>query len=231
MTLAGAMTRRALGAVALMVLVGLPLPALAVPALQLYIPGATYDTTTQTWTTDQPTFSLWVVGAEQHKYSLIDDVKLYIALPPHETGTPLVEITNSNGVPTLLTAADFTFGTPAGVPRHGIFPTLVATYPVRDLLVGSAGVPVQDYSPGASGTDVGDIEVLTVENLGFTGLHFDVTGIGITTNGSRFLFAPFSHDAEATAPIPEPGTLLLLGSGLLGAGAWARRRRRRKAQT
>jgi len=50
---------------------------------------------------------------------------------------------------------------------------------------------------------------------------------GSTTiyNGEDFTFAQF----QATGPpIPEPGTLLLLGSGIVGMGAVARRRKRGK---
>lgn len=228
MTVSGVKVRHAVAVLAMIFLVGLPLPAQAVPALQLFSPDATYDTVTKTWVTNQASFSLWVVGAEQHKYSFIDDVMLFIALPPDETGTPAVKITNSNNVSTTLTA--FSSGTPAGLSPHGIYPTLFAAYSVRDLLVGTAGVPVQDFLPGATGTDVGDIEVLTVENLGFTGLHFDLTGTGIAGNKMTFLFAPYSHDAEANTPIPEPGTLLLLGSGLAGlaAAGWRRRMKEKR---
>jgi hypothetical protein len=36
-------------------------------------------------------------------------------------------------------------------------------------------------------------------------------------------------DVSAVPAVPEPGTLLLLGSGLVTAGAWTRRRMRRRA--
>lgn len=36
-------------------------------------------------------------------------------------------------------------------------------------------------------------------------------------------FAPFSHDAESRQ-VPEPSTILLLGTGLIGLGLWGRRR-------
>ncbi len=54
-------------------------------------------------------------------------------------------------------------------------------------------------------------------NFGFT-LH------GINTGGSNF--AAFSPDLGST-PIPESGTLLLLGAGMIGIGATVRRRLRR----
>jgi hypothetical protein len=59
-------------------------------------------------------------------------------------------------------------------------------------------------------------------------LHFDlystklVDGPGPHPDDLQVdLFAPFSHDAESV--VPEPGTLMLLGSGLFGLGAWRRR--------
>src|SRR3990167_776293 len=36
--------------------------AYALPILQLYVEGATYDTTTQTWVVSDSEFTLWVIG-------------------------------------------------------------------------------------------------------------------------------------------------------------------------
>ncbi len=51
-------------------------------------------------------------------------------------------------------------------------------------------------------------------------LHMDLVGLAHNCN-LKWTFAPFSPDADASAP--EPGTLALLAAALAGAFAWTRR--------
>ncbi len=59
------------------------MPSYALPKLQIYIPGATYDINSETWIINSYDYELWVVGAKEE----IFDVKIALATPLNEEGT------------------------------------------------------------------------------------------------------------------------------------------------
>src|SRR5262245_52592400 len=63
----------------------LPSQAGAIPLLQLYIEGSTYDAATQTWVTSSNNFNLWVIGNTQD--ADIIDVNIAIAYFTGESGS------------------------------------------------------------------------------------------------------------------------------------------------
>ncbi|MEW6068547.1 MAG: choice-of-anchor N protein [Nitrospirota bacterium] len=75
----------------------------------------------------------------------------------------------------------------------------------------------------------GEQKEYLVTITGFTWAHFDSYGLETEEKGNNVVTTweinPGSHDA--TYVIPEPGTLMLMGSGLLGAGLYGWRRRKR----
>jgi len=226
-------------ATVLLVLVFLmtPVAAYAVPNLTLFIPeeyGGSYNTTTETWITSLDDFILQAMVDDRDVFRGADDVDLYLCislLPELYTYNPEAPLpeqimfvddlntTISAGINTFeLNADDFMYGTPPStafnlkdgssyLPPHGIFPTAY-----REV---SFNIE-----------DPGTYEFLI--NDAVAGMHFDL--YTITTIGSLDYFAPFSHDAEVTPPVPEPATAALLGSGLLllPAGMYFRKKRSKK---
>ena len=208
-----------------------PQPAWAVPDLQLYVEGATWDPQTETWVTASATFNLKVLVANH----TLDGVYVAVAIPPDDDPTSgtvkmgpgmgtLVPISTDKGVPIM--------GNGKPLPGHGIYPTYFGTY-YLGTLVPTAATPVQDMQPGGAGgwSTLGHVETIPVTISGFSSVHFDV--YNHTAGDMKVRFAPFSHDAEYT---PEPGSLLLLLSGsggILGLGFCRRivSRRRRGSAT
>lgn len=210
-------------------------PALALPALQLYIPDAVYDTSLESWVIDTDTFELWVVGDVGAKGTIynVDLVASVYGSSGSVTITPSIPIDPSPeldrpGYNGIVGHEEF-----ENADGH-IFWTL------GDMT--DATTPIENYSPdGAGDSSSGTIFKYMVHVTGYDAVHFDAfdhyfTGAG---QGSRaamkphYVFAPFSHDASGGGeepppppppPIPEPGTMALLGTGLAAALGYRKRK-------
>lgn len=237
----------------------MPAPAQAVPNLQIYIPGATYDTETETWVIEALEYDLWVVGANQP----IFDVKAAFAAPTDEDGS--ITITWLDGSATVPSYIDNTtviskapstketieegssggdnvqqgyffedYGTPVmgdgdALPPHGVFPSSFYEYYIGDF---GTSETVQNYIPGDTGTAAGEIKKFHIQVSGYSWVDIVAYDHVVKSNEKiHSVFSPFSHDGDSNdgggtlpAAIPEPATILLLGTGLMALGLGARKR-------
>jgi hypothetical protein len=222
----------------LVVLTGLILilsaSAMAIPPLQIYISGATYNDISETWVTTSSSFDMYIIGSMP-----FTDVMVSIALDNpmniDPNGTASVDVDGATynswtyGYTPLATAAQWDGG--ADLAPHGIYPAWFTEFNAGDFgLVSGIGDiqpgpefwdPVLDGYYGTSNPNLlGEIRSFHVEVNGATGAHFDA----YTTNGTSIeYFAPFSHDSEFL--VPEPGTVFLVGIGLMGFGLYRRFRK------
>jgi hypothetical protein len=181
--------------------------AQAIPVLQIYIDGATYDSETQTWVTSLSDFDLWMVG-DVDAHGPIQNVKLvvsYFGLAGSITFTPATtsRITDPStpAAPVLATSGT---GLHPVLPAHGIFNDATLHH-WEDLALGNLSLvdsPIGDYNGSAtfptSFPDQGQVNVYRVHVEGWMKVHFDGYGTTVNTNNGRETTwkTPFSHDGQ-----------------------------------
>ncbi len=223
-----------------------PTQAEAIPNLQLYIEGSTYDTTTETWShvVGADPLRIWIIGntAGPGSQGDLQDVNLVVSIDPTPVAAaPTISLTGST---TDGYGAFFDPSTPINpsfvtsgmgfhpiLSPHSVFDASQywEQFDLGDMTL--ADSPIGDFileMPTPSLEAEGQINVYEVGisqlGLGDT-LHFDAFGFYTNKSGVKETFAPYSHDAIGTV-VPEPGTYVLLGTTLCATLGVRRSRRK-----
>jgi hypothetical protein len=243
---------RLLSLVALAALiVGAARPASAIPLLQLEVTNGVYDTVDEDTVATTNAFTMYAYLTPPNNASVADINKLlaqtfYIsaAISPKVSATnPNLGSFSFNGT-TVNATSDMTYGTPpmpatfsSDIPSHGIYETYFKEFSFKFLAANkSAAYDVQTATqfdapqPVLPGNKEMYYAAFTVDISALNPtkqLHFDLYTVSTDKKGTKYLEkAPFSHDASSGMHAPEPGTWVMLGTGLAAIAAQIRRRRK-----
>src|SRR5688572_15902276 len=207
-------------------LLALARPAQAVPVLQLYIEGAVYNASTESWSVTIPesgTIRVWAIGnvTGEGGKGTIHDVNLSIAYAatdsPTFTVTPtriggtgsyngFTDPSDSPSIGTVVQGAPGTIPTLSDgstLPNHGAFGDGVAwrQYGLGDFTLSDS--PTADFInsfPTTTSTSGSQINAYDINIAGTGSVHFDLYNSVQQGNGRNIQYravnAPFSHDAD-----------------------------------
>ena len=218
--------------------------ATATPLLQLDISDGIYDSSGEDVVSTSDDFTLYSLinpVSGQYDPEMVNhgwDFNVSVALVPQTTsededGKPNLDFGSfvMDGVTYVFT--DMKSGNP-GIQEHGIFDTYYMEHTFT--FTGSnraSDYNVEDNPGGLVVSDTGPLyfESFAVNTSGLDpgyAIHFDLYNDSYGSVVAGKYFAPFSHDAQSGggngAPIPEPATMLLLGTGLIGLAGIGRKK-------